>query len=552
MKLAHQMVRFFFEKIMRSFARTTSSSSFEIIPIKRPFSMFEFVESRFNQSASLRRILSQVRLQGGKTIVVEKIDKADDLDEENEDIKKCFPAFNQSESFRLSFFTKSFSTKRGLGTAHNNEFLGYAIVKTDNVSSSPVRSKVYESVTLPSRHPNNFIRGVQKWTCNVLDNKFVVEGYLYAQQNTITNACAHVALRTVAARYHKEIDMSYREMNLIAGVDHINRKGGHGLDSTEMVRILEAAGARCFVGDYTTVESVAKSPAPFYKCLYASIESGFPAIIIFGTTTNSYHAIPVFGHTFNEDTWAPNAEFAYFKVGSGTRYIPSESWLSMFVTHDDNFGSNFCMAKNYLSTKRLCDEQEPHSILCPLGTEMVACVIATVPEKIKMDPISAEVIGADYLFAVLPQMPTVKNPWDDRLKYYANKDMLVLRTIIVTVNDYAHHLSIATDWHGKKIKRTMISALKKNLQDKYYWLIELSVPELFPANRRKVAEVLIRAEVEADLTNYSRNFKDFVIARLPGHFALYEGGGSSNPKYRFVPSGVSSHIELYGCEEQNL
>ena len=54
--------------------------------------MFQFVESRFNRSISLRRLLSQVRVQDGKTIVVEKIDKADDLDEENEDIKKnAFP-----------------------------------------------------------------------------------------------------------------------------------------------------------------------------------------------------------------------------------------------------------------------------------------------------------------------------------------------------------------------------------------------------------------------------------------------------------------------------
>ena len=118
-------MRFFYGKIMKCFARTKPSSNYEIVSIERPFSMFQFVESRFNRSSSLRRLLSQVRLQDGKTIVVEKIDKADDLDEENEDIKKCFPAFNQSESFRLSFFTKSFTTKRGLGTANNKEFLGY-------------------------------------------------------------------------------------------------------------------------------------------------------------------------------------------------------------------------------------------------------------------------------------------------------------------------------------------------------------------------------------------------------------------------------------------
>ena len=84
-------------------------------------------------------------------------------------------------------------------------------------------------------------------------------------------------------------------------------------------------------------------------------------------------------------------------------------------------------------------------------------------------------------------------------------------------------------------------------QDKYCWLIELSVPELFSANRRKIAKVLIRAEKEVG-PKYDRDISSFVAARLPGHFVLYESGGSSNPKYKFIPSGVSSHFELYEYE----
>ncbi len=530
---------------MSQFARTASSKNCEIISIKQPFSFFDFADERFCKVRSLRRLLSQIRLLGGSTMVIEEIGKADDLDEENDDIRKSYPDFNQSESFRLSFFTKVFSTKRGLITADNNEFIGYAIVKTDKISSSLEKSRIYESVIPSSRHPNNFIRGKQKWACCVSNNIFEIDGYLYAQQNNITNVCAHVALRTAAARYRK-LDMSYREMNNLVGIDHVKKKANAGLDTKEMVQILEAAGARCFVGDYTNANY---APAPFQKYLYGSIESGFPAIVFFGTTlgVDSFHAIPVFGHTFNEDTWVPNADFSYFKVGAGTRYIPSESWLSMFIAHDDNWGSNFCIPRMYLNTKRICDQLEPNPQLCPIGTERVAYVIATVPKTIKMNPINAEVIGADYLFSILPQMPAVDNPWDKRLEYYANKDMLVLRTIIITGSDYARHLFEVTDWHGRKIRRDMIQILKKYLQDEFYWLIELSVPELFPANRRKIAEVLIRAKKEVG-PQYDRDISSFVIARLPGQFVLYESGGSSNPKYKFIPSGVSSHVALYGCE----
>ena len=183
---------------------------------------------------------------------------------------------------------------------------------------------------------------------------FKVNGYLYAQQNALTNVCAHVALRTAAARFHPNGDMSYREMNQLLGIDHVKVKMGEGsgLTTQQMQRVLEAAGAKCFPADYSNPSA---NPPPFQKYIYGSIESGYPAIVIFGTTDpdGSLHAVPVFGHTLNQDTWVPSADFSYFKIGEGTKYIPSESWLSMFIAHDDNWGSNYCIPRHYLRPKPL-------------------------------------------------------------------------------------------------------------------------------------------------------------------------------------------------------
>ncbi len=250
------------KKNMNRFARTASIKNYKIVSIIQPFSFFDFIDEYFQNLSSLRRLLSQIRQLDGKTMVIEEIDKADDLDEEDEDIRKCCPDFNKSKSFRISFFTKAFSVKRDLIAAGNNDFIGYAIVKTDKISSLLEKTRIYESVIRSSRHPNNFIRGAQKWTCYVLNNAFEVEGYLYAQQNALTNSCAHVALRTASARYHQEGDMSYREMNNLVEVDHIQKKGYDGLNVEEMVQILEAAGARCFVGNYT---NKSHSSVPFQK-----------------------------------------------------------------------------------------------------------------------------------------------------------------------------------------------------------------------------------------------------------------------------------------------
>ena len=208
---------------MNQYARTAQYNHFEIFQISPPFSFFDFIDSRFPGSDPLRRILSQARLHNAKTLVLEKIEKADDLEEENRDIKNRYPAFNNSTSFRISFFKKAFSTKRGLTTTPNSDFIGYAIVKIDEIPSQGRLIRVYESVFHTSRHPNNCIRGAQRWNCQVIGHQFDVDGYLYAQQNDTTNVCAHVALRTAAARYHKNGDMSYHEMNELIGIDHVNK-----------------------------------------------------------------------------------------------------------------------------------------------------------------------------------------------------------------------------------------------------------------------------------------------------------------------------------------
>ena len=76
-------------------------------------------------------------------------------------------------------------------------------------------------------------------------------------------------------------------------------------------------------------------------------------------------------------------------------------------------------------------------------------------------------------------------------------------------------------------------------------MVELSVPDLFAANRRKIAEVLISAEIEPDP---NRRFRNFILARLPGWFAFLNKIDRSGPHFMFAPTVVREHVELYGCE----
>ena len=533
---------------MPRFGRECASKNLTVEASAPPFSNFAFVEKHFGGLRTLRRILSQARSHLAKTMVIEDIDPDDavDLREENEDLRKRYGCLTGSRVCRLSFFTKPFLTEAGLKSATDAEFIGYAILKTDEVPGGTPRTRVFESVLRASRHDNNFVRGASKWKCQIGTSCHHVSGYIYAQQNGMTNSCAHVACRTAAARYHPDGDMTYRQMNDLPGIgiNHTTKTSDGGLTSAQIVEVLEAAGARCIVGDYTTLKPGITAP-PFHKYIYGSIESGSPAIICFATTKGGYHAVPVFGHTFNEDTWVPCAERSYFRVGAGTAYTPSDSWLSAYVAHDDNWGSNFCIPRHFLYTSRVCRKWPAGAKLCEEETERVAYVIATFPKVVQVSSIEAEVIGADFFFSMLPQLASLSEPWEQRLRLCAKQKTLILRPVLISASQYASHLSEVRDWNGKPIRGLLLAALKSVKEGKV-WMVELSVPELFQANRRKVGEVLIRAEISPGT---KRDFKSFFLARLPSHFALYKKGGPASPEYSFIPSGIDGHVQLWGCED---
>src|SRR5690606_35690058 len=90
----------------------------------------------------------------------------------------------------------------------------------------------------------------------------------------------------------------------------------------------------------------------FQRLLYDFIESGRPALLGFELAPHptsgerSRHVVPIFGHTFNEDLWVPEAERHYFAHTRASS--PAESWLSIYLAHDDIFGPSVCLPRHYL------------------------------------------------------------------------------------------------------------------------------------------------------------------------------------------------------------
>jgi hypothetical protein len=549
------------------FARIAGMTSSEPpIDCQRPFSNFHFIDSRFGGCWPLRRILSQVRLLNGKTLILEILNKSKDISEEDEDIKQLCANFDPSKikTYRISFFSSVVKSIKEIESISDKNFLGYAILRNYIIPATPGildekkdEFRIYESVMKQSRHDNNYVRQTPTWQCRVDDKLFKISGHLYAQQNGLSNSCSHVALRAAAGIFQKS-DISYRDINRVVA-DYRTRNSlpqktpNKGLTNKEISAVLESLGAKCFVGDFTG-EAQNKPEVHYQKYLYGAIESGFPAIVFFGfepedsATHKSelkYHVIPMFGHTFNEDTWVPDANIMYFPFRTKTKTLSSDNWLSMFIGHDDNAGSNYCTPQHYLEPMRLCPKKN-YKERCPSQKGFVAYAIGTIPAKIEVDPIEAELVAADLLPPVLESAPKKYCPWQSRLEIYLKHKLLVLRPLLISGAEYQKHLRKIRGWDNSKIPENMIESFGVFDNDDL-WMVELSVPELFSANKRKIGEILISTNKKLDPT---RNFESFCFARIPGCFAFLDKIDSSGkPIFNYFQVGVQDHVEIFGSEE---
>lgn len=502
---------------MSDLRTTPSLNSPEVKDVTPPFSNFSFIEERFGFVAPIQRIFSQARTLDVKTLVIESIKSVGFSEEDDLDLKEAGFSVSLSPLIRLSFFDSSLKDLEELSKCDESNFIGYAILKQVPCGSN-YRYIVFESVLKPSRLVNNYIHVLKTYNVNVGGRFFKVKGVLYCQQNGLTNVCAHIALRTCIAIVSPSGDVSYRKINKIladSGTPFISAKpvtssspsSINGLSTKQMLTVLDSLGIKYSLKQTKKEDSqgkdeeadLVKPTIPYRSYLYASIESGYPALLGFTfkgeSAQEGAHIIPIFGHTFNEDAWVPNADHSYFKIGKDTRYIASESWVSTYICHDDNFGSYYCLPRQYIS-------------------EDSVTVISIKPEQVKYDAIDAEAIAIDYLYTLVERISAEKesNIWIQRLTKGINElgGWIVLRTSFATSKEYIEHLRLIKGWDNKTIPSAVITELSSSLPNDL-WIIEISLPELFPANRRKLGEIVLDSSKTLSM---HKDLSCFVFARL--------------------------------------
>ncbi|EKD27884.1 MAG: hypothetical protein ACD_79C00511G0005 [uncultured bacterium] len=501
----------------------------KIVP---PFSSFDYVEKHFGSIEALRRIFSLGRSFNAQTLIIENISSQGILDEEDKEIKELYPDYIKGELKRISFWLKPIDSINQLNRYNNKVLAGYAIIKRDIVPSQKMdRWHIFESVFKKYPHPHNCVPFPGIYNIMIGNKKFQIPGLLYCQQNQLNKACAQVALRSLLSRLLPQKDISYKAINQIARkVSVPGWKPKNGLDVPQIRKVLDEFNLKYRDIDYSQSLEL-KKDIPYQKMAYSGLESGGGSLVGFrlsgkGLQEESRHIIPFYGHTFNKDTWAPDADVAYFHIGEDFGYIPSETWTSSYLGHDDNFGPNFCIPRLYI-------EQEK-----------VEYVVEIFRPGVQFGGVQTEVLGLKFLYSIIPKMNPSKNIWLKRLINWTQKQRIVLRAIALEKEEYVRHLQKLRDWQEHAEDKDFSKIFLKYLPS-HIWMIEISTPQLFPANQRKLGEIVLDAT-----KSFKKDFKDFdvfLFARLPGEYLLGNKlDNTGSPVFQSLPSNLNSHTPL-GC-----
>ena len=536
--------------------RLVSPTSLVTHDLTASFSCFDYVDEHFRAFPdqplsgipSARRTFSLARSFKAETFVIEDIPPDGLVADEVAEISRLYPYYTPGPLQRLSFWRKGFKTTRGLDNARDTDLIGYAILKRDIVPAMPNRSEwhVFEAVFPKYDHRHNCVPCPKSYTIAVGTKSFAVEGLMYCQQNQLNKACAHVALRSLLSRMLPEGDIGYGRINAIAGQGHQGFAPPDGLSPQQMRLVLDACGVTYDDIDYAAEER--KNPhvrrdIPFQKLIYGGIESGCGGLLGFEYERPPSkeapqgeicrHIIPFFGHTFNKDTWAPDADVSYFNIGGGVGYVPSENWTSSLIGHDDNFGPNFCVPRLYVESNK------------------VQYVVELRRNGVQYGGLIAEAQALLFLYSVGEHLDP-QNAWSRRLAFYAHPEVqrVILRAVCVDRETYIRHLSNISDWKGHRELRALPEALAGFLPDKL-WVVEISLPQLFPANERKVGEIVLNASRTRDETkdpSLEIDYGLFLMARLPGEYILLRAVNQYGPSFAVVPSRLKSHVDLLRLE----
>lgn len=223
------------------------------------------------------------------------------------------------------------------------------------------------------------------------------------------------------------------------------------------------------------------------KCtlLYSHVESGLPVIAFVRLPSREpLHALNIIGHTFDRNDWGAVTDRS-FRTHFDSPYFPdflaNTRWIGNFIIHDDNAGPY-------------------HFIDCARLARIMVGAIALVPPGMSVAPMAAEVYGLKNLMGIVTDLQLTsqvsglqfKQYYDEFTNRLAQK-RLVTRTYLLSRDrllgmQWARAISGYLRQYG-----TSAEQLSTLCDCEWFWVIELSCPELYCYERKCYGHIVVKA-----------------------------------------------------------
>jgi len=464
---------------------------------------------------AIHRLCSLMRKMGARTLVKEEeLDPDQELRDEFDDLTRRVgaPLPDPPKAVRISFFAAPCppDKSRWRELLPEDSFLGYAVIVQARVPPDAESARqhapsgelayVLEAVARPPgwacedqkgryaiRGATNYYVHCQRTFKTTIGPKgsskeYTLNGAFFCQQNGLTHVCAHAALRMILNTGKGLVDhkVTNREVNEILGIDHEQVTVQHGLSPEQILTVPNRLGINVLGADFIALPAV-----DYAEWAYPLVESGYSVLLAFNPTHAEGHVVALIGHTMNSDKWDCEAHLAYRPEAFGT-YHASAAWVDHFIINDDNFGMYTCMPPSYLRSKVLPQYDR---------TQRAAFALGFLPAGVDVPPYSAEKAAV----ALVRQLqacyqPPSENRWLERIWVQLREPQkgIVARTLGRRTEEYVKYLGALVDSEGKPAPSAIPDAIRRGSE--HLWVTEVSLPDLYTANKRKLGDVLVDAE----------------------------------------------------------
>ncbi|MCG3181429.1 MAG: hypothetical protein BIFFINMI_03822 [Phycisphaerae bacterium] len=519
---------------------------------------FHLVEPEWRGNKPLHRLCSLMRKMRAQCYTVERLAANAEIAEEHDAAAVRCNAPVVTTATRFTFF-RTCPKSNDWHALEPQDILAYAVLLRQDLPDGKSRFFILESVARP---PAIFVEGGMQNVSNYYPHcvrdfptiighsadhrQFSIRGSFFCQQNDLTHVCAHAALRMAmnsSPTLALPDKLTNGRINALLGIDHHDgvvpptgrsRRVGHyngdncgGLTDPEIVDVIGKLGRSSHYANF------ADRPGVEYAAyIYPLVESQLPVILAIDRPGVS-HVVTVLGHTLNTDRWEPEARLGYgaFPI---SKHGSSAAWADHFVISDDNFGMYVTLPSDMIRNF-LVPEHNPN-LHASSAIGIIPAGLSEIPAYL-VEAFAAKAVEA----VIVGTTPTPDNQWLTYLREpLAQGDTrprsLVCRTVLVEKKARYVDQFRDGDNKGNLLPEDVKTRLLNLLPDRF-WLTEITLPDLYTANKHKLGDLITKADSTVDqfLAGDAR-----IFCWLPG-LARW-GAGLPDPQ---EPWPLMGHVPLF-------